>query len=127
MGRPCSPETRAKISAAMRGNKNGRPHRKTVSARVLNSLRSMDEGRATRLHRFLAENPEADAARKAKIAAGVRAHHQRLREEKAREAQSGTFRDLWASLSGPQRRAMIQNWHAPHDASGRKITTEWEA
>lgn len=113
--------TRAKISAAMKGNKNGRPHRKTESARVLNSLRSMNEGRAARIHRFLAENPEADAARKAKIAAGVRAHWQRRREERAQEeATNGKFARYWRSLSPARRAGLIQNWNAPHDEQGRK-------
>lgn len=101
MTRPCSEATKAKISAALRGNKNGRPHRKSVSARVLNSLRAMEENRVERIHRFLAANPEADAARKAKIAAGIRAHWQRRHAEKAqREAER---RELEQALQSMRR------------------------
>lgn len=123
--KPCSEATKAKISAAMRGNKNGRPHRKTMSARVLNSLRAMEENRVERIHRFLADNPEADAARKAKIAAAIRAHWQRRRAADAQ--RKAERREALQALQSVRRSRLFGAKTKALNALRGELTTAQEA
>src|SRR4051812_10817253 len=79
---PPSPAERAKTAATLTGRKLTQQHKDNISAgnlgrkltmsdRVLRSLTAMLQDRGARLNAWLAENPEADAARRAKARANL--------------------------------------------------------
>lgn len=114
-----SAATRAKISAAMKGNKNGLgwARGRTESQRTLGSLRAMLQDRGGRLQRYLADHPEVDARRKANVVASrkptaaarraeiERAMVDRVVAQKALASLSPSLTQAW-SVSRTKRKAL---------------------